>query len=66
MKLVVRGLDVFRTDIYGVRVKFAEDLRNGVFHKVVHVYTVHILVVDDVEKVVQAVAARIDDVQAVA
>ena len=64
---VVSGrLHVFGADVDRVGVKFGEDLWQGLLHKVVHVYTVHILVVNDAQQIIETVAASVDDIETVA
>ena len=47
-------------------VKICQDLRHRLLHQVVDVDGVHILVINDVQQVVQLIAAAIDDAQTVA
>ena len=47
-------------------VQIGEYLRYGLVNQRIQVDGIHILVVNDVQQVVEAVAARIDDVEAVA
>ena len=57
LQVVVHYLHVFGTDVYGVRVELGQNLRHGALHELVDVDGVHILVVDNVQQVVQLVAA---------
>ena len=55
---VVRGhLHLVGADVHGVGVELGQYQGHGFLHQVVKIHTVHILVVDDVEQVVQTVAA---------
>ena len=64
-QVVVADFHVLRRQIDGMRVEFDENLRNGFLDERVDVYGIDILVVDDVQQVVEAVAAAVDDVQPV-
>ena len=65
-QVVVGNLHVVCGDIHAVRVKLSQNLRHSFLHQVVYVDRVHILVINDVQQVVQLIAAGIDDAQAVA
>ena len=47
-------------------VELGKDLGNGLVHEVVDIDRIDILVVDDAQQVVEAVAAVVDDAEAVA
>ena len=65
-EVVVGNLALTGSDVDGVRVELAEDLRHGLLNEVVHIDGVDVLVVDDMQQIVQFVSAGIDDAQTVA
>ena len=65
-QVVVGNLAFAGCDIHGVRVKFTENLGHGLLNEVVHIDGIDVLVVDDMQQVVELIAAGIDDVQPVA
>ena len=56
-QVVVGCLHILGADVDRVGVQLREYLRHGLFHQVAHIHGVYILVVDDVEQIVQLVAA---------
>ena len=65
-QVVVGLLHVLGRDIDGVGVQLGEYLGHSLLDEVVDIDRVHILVVDDVQQVVELVAAAVDDAQAIA
>ena len=65
-QVVIGGLHILRRDIGGMRVKLCQNLGHSLLHQVGHIDGIDILVINDIEQVVQFVAARIDDAQPVA
>ena len=59
-------MHVFGCDVNRVWIEVGQYLWDGFIHQRVDVYVVDILVVDDVQQVVEPVAARVDDVKPVA
>ena len=66
LQVVIGLLHVLLGDIYRVRVQFRQDGRHGLLHKVVYVDRIHILVINNMQQVIQLIAARVDDTKAVA
>ena len=65
-EVVVSLSRILCTDIDGMRVELSKNLRYRLIHQGINVHGIHILVVDEVEQVVESVAATIDDVESVA
>ena len=55
-QVVVGNFSIAGTDVYRVWIKLSQNLRHSLLHQLVHVHSVNILVVDNVEQVVQTVA----------
>ena len=66
LELAVDLLHVLGGDVGGVGVELGKDLGDGLVHEVVDIDRIDILVVDDAQQVVEAVAAVVDDAEAVA
>ena len=64
-QVIVGNLPFTSRDIDGVRVEFGQNLWHGFLHQVVYIDRIDILVIDNVEQVVELVATRVDNVQAV-
>ena len=65
-QVVIGLLHILRRDIDRMWIQLRQDLGNGFLYQVVHVDSVHILVIHYVEQIVQFIAARIDNAQAIA
>ena len=49
-----------------MRVKVCQNLRYSLINKRIYVYGINILVIDNMQEIVNAIASRIDDIQSVA
>ena len=49
-----------------MRIEFRQDLRHGLLDQIVDIDSIYILIVDNMQQVVQFIAAGIDDTQPIA
>ena len=65
-QVIVGNLTVTGCDIDRMGIELTQDLGHRLLHQVIDVHSIHILIVDDMQQVVELVTAGVDDVQAVA
>ena len=65
-QVIACALSVLCWDINGMRVKFCQYFRHGIFNEVVDIDCVNILVINDMQQIIYLVAAGINDVKTVA